>query len=185
MSRDPESRSPVESSRSRGGRSRETADDEAVRRPTRSGSAGARAAAHAHVGDGRDPLERLDPASLPRVRWRSEVSGASGTALLAGLWLLLSPFLLSYRGADPAVVDAALGALMILVAVLRLTALRGQAWPSWVNVALGLWLVTSGLLIADSAVARCNEVVVGGLLVLVATLSGGATLTARRRARRS
>lgn len=127
-----------------------------------------------------DPLEREDPNARPRVSWRDEVIGASGMNVVAGLWLMLSPWLLAYDSDDPIRNDLLIGALVTTFALLRVTGGVRGAWLSWLNLALGLWVFLTGVAFASSTVASLNEMVMGVLVALLAILSIGATDSARR-----
>jgi len=87
------------------------------------------------------------------------------TIWFLGIWLYLSPWALLFEFEVPATRNAVLlGALIILVEVIKLSAFRG--WEEWTNVVLGAWLIASAwaLSIATSA-ARINFVLTDILVV--------------------
>jgi hypothetical protein len=89
--------------------------------------------------------------------------------LLLGLWLAISPWLLSYAGeATPAWNAHAVGVIIAVAALAAFAAF--QEWEEWVNVALGAWLVISSYLLGFSnlAAAFWNQLIVGLLVVLLA-----------------
>jgi len=89
--------------------------------------------------------------------------------LLLGLWLIVSPWVLSYASkATPAWNAHAVG---IIIAVAALAALAAfQEWEEWVNVTLGAWLVVSPYLLGFSTLAAAfwNQLIVGLLVALLA-----------------
>lgn len=129
-------------------------------------------------------LDRPDPAAVPPATTRQEILGASGALLLAGAWLIVSPYALGYERGDAAWNPILVGALVLLLGLARLTLATWLSSISWLTAALGGWLVASALWLAESVAARWNEAVGGAVVVVLALLSGGATDAARRRAAR-
>ena len=82
-----------------------------------------------------------------------------------GIWLCLSPWVLSFSMEPTATANAVTsGFLIILVEVVTLSAFR--AWEEWVNVALGLWLAGSSWILGITSTAARLEFVVVGILVV-------------------
>lgn len=90
------------------------------------------------------------------------------TTWLLGIWLLLSPVVLVFDFETPAMRNAVVvGVLIIVTEVVELTIFRG--WEEWINVALGAWLVASAWLLSIATpLARANFVVVGLLVIVLA-----------------
>jgi len=90
--------------------------------------------------------------------------------LILGLWLLISPWVLSYMGETVAAWNAYI--VGIIVAVAAAAALVAfHKWEEWVNVALAAWLIISPFLLSYPMMSRAmtNQIVVGvvtGLLAL-------------------
>lgn len=105
------------------------------------------------------------------------VTTASGLDVLAGLWLVLAPFLLGYSG-TPLMNDIIIG---LAVAVFAGSRLLGDgykiAWPSWVNVLLGLWLFFAPFTLGytEMSTALWNDVILGIVVVVLATISALST----------
>jgi hypothetical protein len=127
------------------------------------------------AGSPRDPLRARDPRAIPSATWRSEIRGASGANVLAGLWLVISPLLLGYAPDDPVAHDMAIGAAIALLAAVRIAVAIWRPVLSWINAALGLWLLAATLWLAESATAAWNEGLVGAVVVVLAALSAAAT----------
>ncbi len=128
----------------------------------------------------RDPLSRTDPASVPRATWRSEIRGASGANALAGIWLIVSPFVLAYRSTDPVWTQLTVGAVITGLALVRTTRGLWKAWMSWANAVFGAGVFVLSAWVADSTPARWNGIVAGAFVAVVAVLSASATESARR-----
>ena len=90
------------------------------------------------------------------------------TTWLLGIWLCLSPWALLFEYEAPAMRNAVLlGVLIILTELVELSLF--EEWEEWINVALGAWLVAStwALGVATPS-AKINFIVVGGLVAALA-----------------
>jgi hypothetical protein len=87
--------------------------------------------------------------------------------LVAGMWLIISPFLLGYsEGAttNSVIVGIAVSAL----AIIRL-AMSRDAWTGWLVAAMGLWLIIAPFIFGFTEPAVLwNEIIVG---IIIAGLS--------------
>lgn len=90
------------------------------------------------------------------------------TTWLLGIWLCLSPWVLLFEFETPALRNAVVvGVLIILAELVELSIFRG--WEEWINVALGAWLIASAWLLGIATPsARTNFVIVGLLVVALA-----------------
>jgi SPW repeat-containing protein len=87
--------------------------------------------------------------------------------LVLGLWLLISPWVLSYAAKPkPAWNAHIVGVIIALVAL----AAFFHAWDEWVNTALALWLIISPHLLDYTTMTLVvwNQVVVGVLVGILA-----------------
>jgi hypothetical protein len=88
--------------------------------------------------------------------------------MILGFWLVLSPVVLQY--ADLTGIASfnsyVFGLAVVLFAAIALY--RPQMWEEWVNLALGIWLILSPLLLGfrDETVATANHFIVGLLIVI-------------------
>jgi len=108
---------------------------------------------------------------------------ASILNLIAGLWLVISPFWMNYLG-DPA---ALWNTVLVGVAVGALSLIRA-CYPahyvalSWVNLVLGLWLIVSPFLLPyhHFELAVRNDVITGIIVAILAVWSALTTPGALR-----
>lgn len=112
--------------------------------------------------------------------WRSTVFGASGLNVVAGLWLLVAPFVLAYGDADPVWNDVVLGAAVAILATARVAGAHGAAWLSWTIVVIGAWVFASAFWLDGTATVAINDVVVGSLMAVLGATSAMATHDAER-----
>jgi len=105
---------------------------------------------------------------MRRMRWQDWVT------LLAGIWLLVSPFAVRYSGDGTAMGNAVI--LGIAIIILSIVALSVRVvWEEWILVVLGIWLIVAPWLLrfTPDVTAKSNSVVVGiivGLLALWSTV---------------
>ena len=87
---------------------------------------------------------------------------------LLGIWLLLSPWALYFEFEAPAMKNAVLlGVLVILIEIIELSIFHG--WEEWVNVALGAWLIASTWVLGITALAaKIDFIIIGTLIVILA-----------------
>lgn len=89
--------------------------------------------------------------------------------LLAGLWLVASPWVLAYGAETRPTWNAIVaGGLIALIALYSLY--QAFAWQEWANFGLGLWLVVSPWALGFSAMqsVMLNAVAVGMLVTALA-----------------
>ena len=95
------------------------------------------------------------------TRWQDVIN------LLVGLWLIISPWAVSYSGDERAMANAVI--FGIIVAVLSVAALTAfQEWEEWINALIGIWLIISPWVLGFSGDnAAMQNLVVAGIIVLV------------------
>jgi hypothetical protein len=82
-------------------------------------------------------------------RMRETVQWTSGINVVAGLWLIIAPFVLGYEDIQAALWnDVLVGIMVAAFAVARLARpLMNPSW-SWINALLGLWLIVAPFVLA-------------------------------------
>lgn len=106
------------------------------------------------------------------------VRSASGFVVLAGLWLMLSPFVLGHGDRSAAMWnEVVVGAIVLVLAGIRVARPDRFAGLSWVNLIAGLWLIAAPFVCGYSEVARAmwNDIIVG--LVIAAMAAASASMT--------
>ncbi len=113
---------------------------------------------------------------------RNQVQWASGLNFLVGIWLFVSAFVIYARG--PMVTNnVVLGIAVAVLAIIRAAGAYGQAWISWLNALLGVWVVISPWAVMGTGRAgptvgmiTCN-VITGAVIVILGCWSATATTT--------
>lgn len=101
---------------------------------------------------------------------------ASGINILAGIWLVLSPFILNYANLSTALWnDVIIGAAVLIFAAIREWGSEEETgWSSWTNVVLGIWLILSPFILGFGyhSGALWNNVILGIVVSAFAGWSG-------------
>lgn len=110
---------------------------------------------------------------------RAQVQTASGLDVLAGIWLIISPFIVGYSAITGATVnDVILGIIIGILAAIRFFGAYEAAFISWINVILGIWVLISPWVLdyfSISTSALSNNVVMGIIVIILAAWSALAT----------
>lgn len=115
--------------------------------------------------------------TLQRAQYN--VKTASGLDIIAGIWLIIAPYVLGYSSVASAAWNSVI--FGIIIAVLAASREFGQgyrrAWPSWINVLIGLWLIISPFFLGFShiGVAVWNSIIMGIVVAILAAWSALST----------
>jgi hypothetical protein len=101
---------------------------------------------------------------------RAEATWSSSLNVVAGIWLIISPFVLLYANRTAQNNDIVVGAVITLFAVIRaILPGAGTTGLSWLNGLWGVWLIVASFVLGYGGVARPNEIILG-IIVLVFSL---------------
>lgn len=115
-----------------------------------------------------------------RASWGTHVYALGLMTILAGIFLAIAPFLLDYISDGAAINAVVCGAIAAFLGVLRVGGVRHPA-VGYVQVALGVWIVASSVVLGDLAreawIARSVGVMIGflGMMGLARAPRGGVT----------
>lgn len=119
----------------------------------------------AYIEDARPDVAR--PAGGP-------ADGAPILNVIAGIWLVISPFVLGYTAADATWNPIVFGAAVIVIALARIAGGVRTAGLSVLNMAIGAWIFISAFWLASSSQATWNDIVMG---IVVFVLAGWSAAT--------
>ena len=91
--------------------------------------------------------------------------------LLAGTWLIISPWVAGYHDDDPWWNPILCGMTVATFGLVRAMVPAGTRLLSWFNAGVGVWLFASGFWLATSAMAAWNAGILGVVVFVVASLS--------------
>jgi len=101
---------------------------------------------------------------------------ASGINVLAGIWLFVSPWVYGAYTLQNAWNNWIVGALIVILAAIRLSDPIRTNWASWINCALGIWTFASPWIYGynGSTDRSANSMVVGVIVFVLAIISATA-----------
>lgn len=87
----------------------------------------------------------------------------SGLNVLLSMWLIISPFLLSFAGSTGMWIAVITGAIVLVIAWLRYNSPAAAPGLSWIVALLGIWLVAAPFLFGMAGVTSLliDYVIVG------------------------
>jgi len=101
-----------------------------------------------------------------------QIKLASGLTTLAGIWEILAPFVLGYNLDPPPTINAIIvGVIVLVLATIRFFGAFDAAWLSWINAALGVWLILAPFILGYRGAPMTNDIIVGIIIFILSTWS--------------
>jgi len=101
-----------------------------------------------------------------------QIKLASGLTVVVGIWEILAPFVLGYSLVPPPTINAVLiGFIITILASIRFFGAFDAAWLSWINAALGVWLILAPFILGYRDAAMVNDIIVGIIVLMLGTWS--------------
>ncbi|MCL4398165.1 SPW repeat protein [Patescibacteria group bacterium] len=92
----------------------------------------------------------------------------SGINVLAGIWLIISPFIFGYNTiVGDLWNNVIVGAVVSILALIRIATPRQAEFLSWVNFILGLWMIASPFILGYPTVSAQWANVIAGVIVAI------------------
>lgn len=124
-------------------------------------------------------MRPVEPAPVPPAGpsgdWRATVATASGINVLAGIWLIIAPFVLGYGSNNVYWNDIAFGAVVGILALIRISGAYRASWLSWINMIVGAWIFVSAFWLDNIARAAWNDVILGAIVFFLGLISATAS----------
>jgi hypothetical protein len=96
-------------------------------------------------------------------RMRETVQWTSGVNVVAGLWLIIAPFVLGYHQIQAALWnDALVGIVVAALAVARLARPLMNPSLSWIDAVLGLWLILAPFVLGYGGAVEAEALAIEG-----------------------
>lgn len=105
---------------------------------------------------------------------------ASIINLLAGIWLIISPFILDYASLGVSATNAVIVGIVVGIFSLIKLANYEVNWPAWLNFLLGVWLIVSPFANGNGSIetVATNEVILG-IIVIAFSLTSAFSSSSR------
>jgi hypothetical protein len=100
---------------------------------------------------------------------------AGGFNVLAGIWLIIAPFVLGYDDGDPYWNDIVFGAIVAVLALARVAGAYRASWMSWLNMLIGAWIFISAFWLDDTSNAGTNNIILGAIVFVLGLISASAS----------
>lgn len=112
---------------------------------------------------------------LPQRQYATSLKVASILEILAGIWLIIAPFVLNFSDTSAALWNSIIiGVVVAFLAGTRATEEGNKVtWPSWVNLILAVWLILTPFMFAftDVGMAYGNTLIFGIVVAVLAVWS--------------
>jgi hypothetical protein len=97
----------------------------------------------------------------------------SATNIVLGVWLMITPFLLGYSNVAMLWTSVVVGAMVVILAWMRMANPASAAWKSWTNALLGLWMTAAPFVLgaAGSKTTLWNSIIVGAAITVLGSWS--------------
>jgi len=107
--------------------------------------------------------------TLPSARAGGQIRIASAINLLLGIWLIIAAFTITVSE-EAYWNDLIVGIIVLILAETRLSRpTEGTKPASWVNAAIGVWLIAAPFILSYTADQEMwNDIIVGALLLIFA-----------------
>ncbi len=92
----------------------------------------------------------------------------SGINAVLGVWLIIAPFVITYPNTVAMWNSIIVGAVVLILAWIRLANPVRAPGLSWINAILGLWLIVAPFVLGFSGTAstRWNDIVIGVAIIV-------------------
>jgi hypothetical protein len=100
----------------------------------------------------------------------TQIRGFSAIVFLAGIWLIISPFILSYDSAAVTWDQVIIGIIIAVLGIIRYSALLA-VWASWLSALAGLWMIIAPFAISGATGAARWSSAIAGLVTFILSLA--------------
>jgi hypothetical protein len=120
----------------------------------------------------REPIAGARPRAGVDAARREQLNAAAWLSVLAGIWLIIAPFVLSYGAGDQRWSDIIFGAITAIVGLACATMGRRMATLSVINLITGAWVFASAFWLDSTGTAMWNDIILGIVIFLLALAAG-------------
>ena len=108
-----------------------------------------------------------------------QVKVLSGINLVLGAWLIIAPFVLGFTNMVALWDSIIVGAIVLILAWIRVANPVSGSGVSWVNAVLGVWLIIAPFILGFSGMAGAtwDNIIVGAAVVIFGAWSALTTPT--------
>jgi hypothetical protein len=114
---------------------------------------------------------------------RRQITTAGILNIIAGIWILISPWVYGYAVDTGGMWNSVIvGIVIAVLALIRASGAYTQAWLSWINAILGLWLIISPWVYGydNNTGGSWNSIILGIIVCILAVWSAQASRSSRQ-----
>ena len=97
---------------------------------------------------------------------REQAKTASWPNVLAGIWLIISPYIIGFAGTSAATNAIIVGIIIGVLALISATSPESAMWTSWINIILGVWMIISPFILGFVGGAVITNSIILGIIVI-------------------
>ena len=91
---------------------------------------------------------------------------ANWLIVIAGMWLIIAPFVLGFSGTFLSLNDVVMGIIIAFVSLIAIGVSEEGKWLNWINVLLGAWIfITPFFLMSVGNAGMWNNLIIGIITV--------------------
>ena len=107
---------------------------------------------------------------------RQQIRTAGWLNFLAGIWLIMSPFVLGFMGTAAATNAVIVGIIVGIVALVSVYSAESAMWTNWANTILGVWMIISPFVLGfTTGAVVMNSIILGIIVIALSAWSSSAT----------
>lgn len=106
---------------------------------------------------------------------KEQIRTARGLNVLAGIWLIISPYVLGFSGSMAATNAIIVGIIVGVLALIGATSPESVLWTSWINIVLGVWMIISPFILGFTGGAVVINSIILGIIVIALSAWGSST----------
>ncbi|MFA6047902.1 MAG: SPW repeat protein [Parcubacteria group bacterium] len=107
---------------------------------------------------------------------KEQIRTSRGLNVLAGVWLIISPYILGFAKTSAATNAIIVGIVVGILALISATSPESAMWTGWVNIILGVWMIISPFILGfvGGAVVM-NSIILGIIVIALSAWSSSTT----------
>ena len=97
---------------------------------------------------------------------QQNIKTANWLIVIAGIWLIVAPFILGFSGTFLSLNDVVTGIIIALVSLIAIGVSEEGKWLNWINMLLGAWIfITPFFLMSVGNAGMWNNLIIGIITV--------------------
>ena len=110
------------------------------------------------------------------LAYNQQATTASSINVIAGIWLIISPYIFGFGGTAIALNSVIFGIIIGVLALIRTFTPMTTKWIGWINIVLGLWILISPFVVGFTGMAALwNNIILGIIIIVMAAWSSSAS----------